>query len=389
MLDKPLEQVTLADLEDLIREQSPEGKTLDYKSDMYGRTDSEKKELLKDVSSFANTTGGDLIIGVDEENGIPTRISGVAILDIDAEKLRLEETIRRGIEPRIDFAIHTVGAAADTTVFVIRVRESWIFPHRVVYQGQFGEFWARHSGGKYSMDTSELRRAFNLSESIYERVRDLRRERIAESLKGNCPIPMKPGVRLILHLMPLESFRSRVSLDVSQIQQYSTAFPPIGSKGWEPRLNFDGIILVQGGQPNSPQNSYTLLYRNGVVEAAIDNLTYEEGGRTCLSVGFYEGELLGGMAEYLKGYRSISIRPPIWGFLTLTGVKGITISYRGERPQDRHQFDRDVLELPEFVIADLGQDPASLLRPSFDLIWNAVGLRNSFNFDSDGNFRPK
>ena len=46
MLDKPLEQITLADLEELVREAIPEGKTLDYKRDMYGRNDPEKKETL-------------------------------------------------------------------------------------------------------------------------------------------------------------------------------------------------------------------------------------------------------------------------------------------------------------------------------------------------------
>src|SRR5262249_37659471 len=145
MLDKPLEQITLADLRELIQEKWPEGKAIDYKRDMYGKTDADKKELLKDVSSFANTDGGNLIIGMDEAGGIPTAIPGVAITDVDAEKLRLEETIRRGIEPRIDFAIHTVDAGSGAVIFIIRVRESWILPHRVVYQGKFGEFWARNS----------------------------------------------------------------------------------------------------------------------------------------------------------------------------------------------------------------------------------------------------
>lgn len=99
MLDKPLDQIRLADLQELIQEKWPEGKAVDYKRDMYGRTDSDKKELLKDVSSFANTDGGDLIIGVDEAGGIPTAIVGATVPDVDAEKLRLEETIRRGRAP--------------------------------------------------------------------------------------------------------------------------------------------------------------------------------------------------------------------------------------------------------------------------------------------------
>jgi len=39
---------------------------LDYKRDVPGESDQDKKEFLADISSFANATGGDLIYGVDE-----------------------------------------------------------------------------------------------------------------------------------------------------------------------------------------------------------------------------------------------------------------------------------------------------------------------------------
>jgi predicted HTH transcriptional regulator len=116
MLDKPLDQITFADLKELIQQRWPEGKAVDYKRDMYGRGDSEKKELLKDLSSFANTDGGDIIIGVDETAGLPTGIPGVVTSDADAERLRLEEVIRRGIEPRIDFAIDSARELSVTGV---------------------------------------------------------------------------------------------------------------------------------------------------------------------------------------------------------------------------------------------------------------------------------
>ncbi len=53
----------------------PEGVLLDYKKELYGGGDSDVKEFLKDVSSFANTAGGHLVIGVDEAAGVPTGIS--------------------------------------------------------------------------------------------------------------------------------------------------------------------------------------------------------------------------------------------------------------------------------------------------------------------------
>ncbi len=92
MQDIPLEQISYVNLERFIQEKYPEGKAIDYKRDLYGGRDDDKKELLKDASSFANTIGGDLLIGVDEDKGVPTSIPGVTV-DPDKEKLRLEEII--------------------------------------------------------------------------------------------------------------------------------------------------------------------------------------------------------------------------------------------------------------------------------------------------------
>jgi hypothetical protein len=359
---------------------------------MYGRTDSEKKELLKDASSFANTTGGDLVIGMDEANGVPTGVPGIAIADVDAEKLRLEETIRRGIDPRIDFAIHTVTTGAGTTVFIIRVRESWILPHRVVYQKQFGEFWARNSAGKYSMDTTELRQAFNLSETIYERVRGFRAERVAAIGRGETPIPLINRAKLILHMVPLEALRSRVSLKVNDVMAFAQLFPPIGSIDsgrYSPRLNFDGIVLFSGGNPGDSKNIYAQLYRDGVVEAVSDDVSYETDGKFYLATKRYESHLMHELPVYLKSYKGLSVNPPIWCFLTLTDVKGMMIQYQGDYLYHRHSIERDVLSLPEFVIENLDSPAVTLLRPAFDLIWNAAGLPNSFNFDKDGEFLPR
>jgi hypothetical protein len=43
----------------------------DYKRDIYGNSENDKREFLADVSSFANTIGGDIVIGIDEASGLP------------------------------------------------------------------------------------------------------------------------------------------------------------------------------------------------------------------------------------------------------------------------------------------------------------------------------
>jgi hypothetical protein len=50
-------------------------------------------------------------------------------------------------------------------------------------------------------------------------------------------------------------------------------------------------------------------------------------------------------------------------------------------------IDRDILFLPELEITDLNvTDPDELLRPLFDMLWNAAGLANCPCYDQRGKF---
>ena len=44
----------------------------------------------------------------------------------------------------------------------------------------------------------------------------------------------------------------------------------------------------------------------------------------------------------------------------------------------------DVVMLPEVVVEDSGEEPYGVLRPAFDMVWNAFGLARSLNYDEDG-----
>jgi hypothetical protein len=129
------------------------------------------------------------------------------------------------------------------------------------------------------------------------------------------------------------------------------------------------------------------IFRTGIVEAALDSIGHQRDGQTFLSTGFYEKSVVNDVSVYLKGFRSLSIRTPIWAFLTLTGVEGAFIHPGQFYVNVLDPIDRDILHLPEVVIEDLNQSPAELFRPAFDLIWNAAGLPRSLHFDEHGKLR--
>lgn len=68
---------TLADLEQLIKNEIQESLTLDYKaSASLGRDNERRKELVKDVSAFANSAGGQIVYGIEEVECKPVRVDG-------------------------------------------------------------------------------------------------------------------------------------------------------------------------------------------------------------------------------------------------------------------------------------------------------------------------
>jgi hypothetical protein len=57
MIDKNLIDITINDIFDLVKNEVYESNSLDYKRELHIDTPAEKRELLSDISSFANTIG--------------------------------------------------------------------------------------------------------------------------------------------------------------------------------------------------------------------------------------------------------------------------------------------------------------------------------------------
>lgn len=90
------------DLKELIRNQIQESVNLDYKRcPSLQKTQAKKDEVSKDVSALANSAGGVLVYGVEENGHVPTGLdSGYDPTDITKEWL--EQVIQGNIRPRIN-----------------------------------------------------------------------------------------------------------------------------------------------------------------------------------------------------------------------------------------------------------------------------------------------
>jgi hypothetical protein len=348
MISKQLEKIDEADLDNLVTNSVAEGKTIEYKRVLPSNSDGDKKEFLADVSSFANTVGGDLICGVDEKQGAPTGIFGLSISDPDLEVRRLDSVINDGLEPRVRFTIRSIQRSGKPPVLIVRTERSWIGPHRVTFKGH-DKFYARNSAGKYPMDVSELRSAFTFSTSVTERIRQFREDRLNKLQNNRTPVTLVAGPsRTILHCIPLESFSRIVQSDVSRLLQQTPRVPPIiTGTGWATRINLDGFVTHSGSSTGSM--SYTQLFRNGAIEAVEAywlNVTGRGDTRTIPHVTV-EKEVLEYLKRLFELQKQLGIIPPIVVALTLTRTRGLTILRDPYQGDPGHPIEEDNLVLPE------------------------------------------
>jgi hypothetical protein len=388
MIPKPLAEITESDLLGLITNGIAESRTLDYKRSLPGNSDADKKEFLADVSSFANTAGGDLVFGIDEDEGLPTQVAGVQVADLDLETRRLNSLLEAGLSPRVRYAIKDVALVNGGRVIVIRVERSWSGPHRVIYQGH-DKFYGRNSAGKYPLDVNELRTAFTLPSTVRERIRAFRTDRIIALSNNQTPIiPFQGSPKVILHCIPVQSFADETLYDILPFYHNPVLLRPMGTSTWDRRLNLDGVLAFGTHQPRF---TYTQLYRTGVIEAVHGNLIgrdYE--GVPIIPSQSFELAVLGYVPFCFEVLIRLGAGAPIVLALTPTQTKGLVMGTAGARMNGfGSAIDLDTLILPEVLVEDLSRPAEKILKPIFDLVWNACGEPSSENFNSDGNWTPR
>lgn len=386
--NKPIHELALADIQTLIENGVPEGRTLDYKRDLYGGGDAEKKECLCDVSAFANTVGGHLIIGVDEEDRIPKCITPVEIKDVDTEQQRFENLLRTAVDPPIrGVEFQAIDAGGGKYILVIEIPRSLSRPHAVNHKGHW-RFYGRNSIGKYPYEVDDVRKAILQSETLAVRIRNFRNDRLAQISIGETPIPLIDGAKIVLHVIPLSSFELGQKYDLSRLSNVD--LPPLYASGWSRRLNFDGSVTYMDNSDTGLSLSYTQIFHSGIVEAVDTLLLQRRDEKKIIPSVAYEQYLIRALNTYLGGLLKLGVAFPLWIGLSLLGVRDYFMwvdEYMWIR--QAHPIDRDELILPEIQVEDTSIPAERILKPAFDSIWNACGYERSMNYDKDGNWLLK
>ena len=348
-----------------------------------------KFDLCTDLAAFANARGGWIICGMKEEGGRATELTGIgATIDAEREVARLEQCAMSGIEPalpRLD--IQPVDLGNNEKAIVIHVPRSFRAPHRV---RETSMFYIRRSGRNDPMNIDELRTAFNLSENLIDRVKNFRKERIealAESHREEIPVPLENGAVLILHVIPIVFSDPASFLDLSAFQSHGQAMWVFQKGLAGGRFNLEGYVKPRGN------HGYTQIFRNGAVECAevIPTLDLAPPPDKVVSLYSLEDIALYYLDSALYVQEKLGVQLPSAVLLSLIGVKDyILVSDKDWHFHFPHHspfpLNRNEVLLPDTLTEDYGSEPKTIMKPVFDILWNAGGWdqsRSYFGEDDD------
>jgi Putative DNA-binding domain len=388
MIPKPLLEITEADVVELKSAGVQEGQTIEYKRDLPGTRDEDKREFLADVSSFANANRGDIVYGVSEAQGVITDIVGVSSPDVDSEISRLENLVRDGIAPRMNSSFRVVPGTAGK-VLIARIEKSWIGPHRVIFRGH-DKFYARTSAGKFPMDVSQLRTAFLQSESLSEQIRGYRVDRTIEIANHRTPIPLVRAPTVVLHVIPFTAFSSGTDFNITSFYRDPSFHRPWNASSYRQRMTFEGMMIHEVPNERGQISCYAHFYRNGLLEAVHTMLleTHQATAQRLLPHQYFEETVVNYLADCFQSLPRLGIQPPVSFSLTLVDVRGLRMAVSPLSLDRGNEIIEQSLSLPSVIVEDFSVSTAPLLKPMFDRVWNACGLIGSPNFDSEGKCVP-
>lgn len=370
----------------VVNARATEGQSLEFKSELPASNDRGKAEFLKDVSSFANSTGGAILFGISEEAGAAESLSGLTFADPDAEVRRLSQVLESGLEPRvagIQFNALTLG---ESTVFVVDVPQSFDAPHRYLFNGH-SKFVQRVGSHVSELTYEQLRSAFGRTSG---RIEKLRRQWTDQLTFQNLWRPMIDGPVCVVRLASVMAADEVQIIDPKEAYNHwsDLIFPDWG--GGSPSFNYEGLVASQS-RDNGQHGAMVQVHRHGMISAyrTARTLSSDEPLIPSTAVGDFISQASKKLIDFalsvgLRGSAVLNV-----GLVRLSGYSFAT--------RDHHGIDAQVIagveeiQMPEFWLDDL-QNPGSIdqiLRPGFDVLWQAFGWPECPHFNADGNWAPR
>ena len=391
MIPKALTQLQPADFDRLVADRVQEGNQLDFKQALVGGTDADKKKFAADVCAFANTRGGDIVIGIREARGVAVEVVPLG-MDPDQETLRLQNMIADSFDPRIVGVQIAPVAHGAGHVLVVRVPQSVQGLHRSKLDQHFH---IRESRSNRHLDVASLITRVDMLRGQRDRRDEFFAQRYAAVLTNRTPVALRPGPKVMVHVIQAHAAFGAEMLHVSRASAASAMpVPTIVQGGVDFRMTFEGPMhhtTINDGMIRA----FTLIHHVGVLEGAWRVADPREG-RTEVVAEHVESQVLTYVRALVERAQSLlTMDVPLVVRVALVGAEGAVL-VTSNRELRRHYeedaplsaIDRTALQLPDVLVNDWpAADLAELFRPAFDRLWQASGFLRSYQYrEHEGRF---
>ncbi|MEX3620625.1 helix-turn-helix domain-containing protein [Paenibacillus glucanolyticus] len=364
---KKFEDVNEGDLQVLKDSGEIEGLQLEFKREISHLT-----SLVEEVVSFANTKGGDLFIGIGENQNGSNELNGVDEVP-DKAVLRFKQAIENKTDPRlINVLYRPIPLSNGKHVIHIRVPRSWNAPHMVKENNRF---MIRTGSAKIAAATSEIRSMMDQRSHFSERYERFRVQRIEKSLN----VYHQAAPFIMIHYVPVSAFDINSNHPVIERRQLLNTYV-LGGATANPQINVNGLYN-QLKELN--YRAHTQIFRNGIIEQVSNYPFSHSGNETNLDepmkffvVSEFEESFKDSIKRQISNYASIDMADPFYIFVSMVGSMGVVGSRRAPVWfKELASVDEDMLHLPEILLESkedhVIEEVVNAVCKSF---WNAVGF---------------
>jgi hypothetical protein len=390
-----IDDITLDDLLGLV-DVAPEDKWREFKLLLPEKEPEANAEFVADATAFANAEGGYIFYGIAEnpKTHLASAVLGIPTADVAKEQMRLENILRDHVRPRLPLSrMRPIDVGAGKSVLVLWLGRSHLAPHQNAYNWQVS---IRNSAGKNAMEISELADMITRRESLPNRMRQYRQNRVnlIRSAPEDMPSPVTPEKKLVVHYIPEESFGLYDVVDVGQFNdptfRGNTVLPLRNIAGFSNRANIDGYMYMNG-TIQTEYGWYVQFFNDATVEL-VSGLSLAPSNDNTFHPYWIEVDLFHSFRFVREAYRKLKLAGRVSIMVSLLGMRDAEI-YLGPGHIQKLMFTghhsaigRDPALFNEVTVPDMEENEERVMWPIIQQLWRACGYGNAASYNATGDF---